>query len=460
MNPIMVKADFYSDNDHFDSIPEVLKENLPDNARCQRSENELTVSTEDSLRPVEISKTSSGYSLSMGKLAAEEDYNLFRIVVEACLKNFTDKAILDELHRFDDLSDVENFKWKEWTLYHMREDFDSIAERVKDYGRAQMIEYKGFNIYIGPRMMHECGNLDDLTDRIQTLKKRFKEEKLSSYGTPVGAIINEDNHSQKASVTLFNIDNAKYSSPEAPDRYTAFLRPAHALLLNNAEGTMLNVVRFSHTADVIPGAERLDDEQVVVKGPFTPQRVKEMLANIEIYKESNIFKDFMFPGRGFDEEQITWLLFWNIGESPVTPEDFSYWQTCMLAERSNWNVGDNPGVRIGDRWFLVARDADGVKGIVGSGIFDSNPWMEAKAQSSADKRRLFADLLPNCLVELSEPESIGGAELLYRFPGIDWKAAPSGTMLSDDEALQLEQLWGTRLARWDYMPSPHVRLIR
>lgn len=459
----MVKAEFPAEVDRFELIPEALEKLLGDVVHIKHEgKGYLTVSylqPRTSLRSLQINPSREGYEISLQEPASAADYRLFKLAVMACIKFFNGIAIIDGSYRLDSYSDSEKFKWKEWADYRTAEEFGKLAERVKTYATAVEIDCGDVTLTVGPRMLHSYGDWPRLARRLTLLKRLYTTRNLILYEAPRGTLVNEDDHSQKTSVTIFDIDSREFSSSQNSSGFLAVLPPSHALLITNTDKSLLRVVRFDHAVSVIPGARRFDEESVIIDRPLSPKKIREMLENVKIYGEPNIFKDYTYPGRGFDESRRTYLLFWNIGVSPVKPEDFDYWMTCLRAEPSFWNIGNNGDIRIGDRWFLIARDADGVKGIVGSGIFDSNPW---GAKSSPDSPVLFADLLPNSLVKLSGSDTISGAELRYRFPAIEWDTATSGTLLPTDAAMELEQLWAAKLLRWEYTDAlaSQVRIIR
>lgn len=133
----------------------------------------------------------------------------------------------------------------------------------------------------------------------------------------------------------------------------------------------------------------------------------------------------------------TFILKWNPEISSVNLED---WDFCVRKQdflTPNWSVHEHEKVNVGDEWYML-RVGDGVTGIVGHGLFCSNP-QKGDDWSEQGKVRYYAELYLRKLMPHSEP-MITTKELEKCIPNVDWRGGHSGILLSNTDAEKLDNL--------------------
>ena len=106
--------------------------------------------------------------------------------------------------------------------------------------------------------------------------------------------------------------------------------------------------------------------------------------------------------------------------------------------RTNWSIYDWQEARRGD-FFYMMRTGDDKAGIVFSGQFLSDPY-PADDWAGSTKRRMYVDMICYNAESGAEPY-ISLEELQAAIPAIDWQKGHSGELLSQEIAMQLDEIW-------------------
>lgn len=401
-----------------------------------------------SLRGVEVQFNEENANIFIGRLASKGDYELLKWCVIAFMNTGAVRVVIDTLHVIDSATKAENFKWLEWSDYTRSEESEELFGEILQNGVSEVLGGVFFPVVIGPRVLTEYEHDRDaiLTDMVERQWKFKDIPKLQ----PI-KLIEEGTHN---SVGLNLLDLGEPLPSEG-----LMLTYTHALGAGYLSEGKMRVCRFRHAQQIFTEGMPLDEEQLIVY-QMEDAMLKETVARASLYAEQNIFNDPVMPGEGYDESSKTFILMWNREISSVKLDDFLYWMENMRGEDSNWSVTDWKEASIGDRWFLVSCAESGKKGIVASGVFDSNPW-QGEDWSGKGREVYYCDLLPNVLMNPVDGDLISSDYLKYLMPDFEWGGGSSGRVLGEEYARILEDKWHECLEKWEKDPDAfHVRIMR
>ena len=149
----------------------------------------------------------------------------------------------------------------------------------------------------------------------------------------------------------------------------------------------------------------------------------------------------------------TFLLLWNPAISSYTidrcEEEFNFQdspQRDFIDNEGyfpwdlNWTVKDWETARSGDRFFMLRVGENQPNGIVMSGKFSSNPYVD---DDWSGKKRIthYVDLEFDAAIHPDSPKILSSDILGKHFPDRDWRKGPSGQMVDEKTASKLEELW-------------------
>ena len=137
---------------------------------------------------------------------------------------------------------------------------------------------------------------------------------------------------------------------------------------------------------------------------------------------------------------------WNPAISSVTLEDHNATIKNILTEYFNWSVWDYKKAKCGDRFYLVKVGKKGTKGIVMSGVFDSQPY-ELDDWSGRGRQTFYMDMKPSLILNPDTAPMLTSEELMKAIPTFDWTGGHSGRILSKEDAIKLEELWSKFLEK-------------
>ncbi len=154
-----------------------------------------------------------------------------------------------------------------------------------------------------------------------------------------------------------------------------------------------------------------------------------------------------FPGSGHNPDQQTFILMWNPSISSATMEYHKYCIENFDTEPFNWSVYEWEKAHEGDRFYLV-RVGDGNTGIVMSGIFTSDPYLDDDWNENGGSRQIhYMDMKPNFIVNPETMPIITTAQLQDAIPDFNWSKGHSGTLLTRKQSQQLERLFKKYLTK-------------
>ena len=190
------------------------------------------------------------------------------------------------------------------------------------------------------------------------------------------------------------------------------------------------------------GFSRLDECQYVRTQDLTMETVIGIYDRLRFYEPANLFRRPAFPGQGYDKGQHTVVFMWDPANSDVTIKEFIETIPDMLTEPQEWYVDDYENVRMYDQFYVVkcGGRGNGPDGVVMSGILGSNP-RPVYANPSHQRVIYYTDLIPNVMVNPSVCPLLTLEELMVKIQDLDWTSDCSGRVLSELQAVKLQELW-------------------
>jgi hypothetical protein len=158
-------------------------------------------------------------------------------------------------------------------------------------------------------------------------------------------------------------------------------------------------------------------------------------------------------GQPVNESPSTFLLTWN-------PKKF-LWDSLKedigrLTDAGSvifdWSCGRSRKPGLGDRVFLMRQGVD-PKGIVGSGTIltenrEESHWEDEAARKG--RRESYVTVEWEAIIDAEQEAPLARLSLKESFPKVNWDTQVSGITISDDDAGDLEKLWGDHLQQLGY----------
>ena len=141
----------------------------------------------------------------------------------------------------------------------------------------------------------------------------------------------------------------------------------------------------------------------------------------------------------------TLILMWNPDFSSYTLDQFREELDNFENEYFNWSVWDYKNSHDGDKFFLVRVGNHGNRGVVMSGIFDSDPW-EGEDWSGKGRQVFYQDMRPEVMIDSEKCPILTQEEMMKAIPDFDWTGGHSGRVLSEEQAQKLDELWNSFIA--------------
>jgi len=137
----------------------------------------------------------------------------------------------------------------------------------------------------------------------------------------------------------------------------------------------------------------------------------------------------------------TYLMRWNPSISSFKEKDY---EDCVANMengmfRLNWSIFEWEEARRGDLFYMM-RVGDDKSGIVFNGQFISDPYPDDDWAGST-KRRMYVDMVCTNPVASGEKPMLSLEKLKADIPAIEWEKGHSGSMLSNEVAEELSNLW-------------------
>jgi len=134
-------------------------------------------------------------------------------------------------------------------------------------------------------------------------------------------------------------------------------------------------------------------------------------------------------------EQRTFLLRWNPDISNHKVRDFIdvYKYRHDSDFYFNWSVYDYQQARIGDRYIMVKSSMDGMNGIVLTGTFISEPFLDDD-WSGKGREVYYMDMKVDNMADLRHGKLLASNWLLEKIvPEIDWNKGHSGELMTESQ---------------------------
>lgn len=153
----------------------------------------------------------------------------------------------------------------------------------------------------------------------------------------------------------------------------------------------------------------------------------------------------------------TFLLYWNPYFSSYKlshfADDFDFensvYPHCLLAEEDdgycmpydfNWSVVEYSKAHEGDRFFFVRVGYDKPTGLIGAGVFTSEPY-KSDDWSGQGRSVYYMDMEFESVVDATSDRVLATDVLTETIPEIDWTRGRAGVMIAPHIAEKIESLW-------------------
>ena len=155
----------------------------------------------------------------------------------------------------------------------------------------------------------------------------------------------------------------------------------------------------------------------------------------------------------------TFLLLWNPAISSYTidrcEEEFNFEDVLFdfiddednFPWDLNWSVWEWEKARDGDRFFMLRVGEGQPNGILMSGKFSSNPYVD---DDWSGKKRVthYVDLELDAAIHPDSPKILSSDVLEKHFPDRNWRKGHSGQILDEETAAKLEELWNDHIYQY------------
>lgn len=393
----------------------------------------------EALRGIEINKEDDGYEVRVCSFANRADLQLYEVAVDVVKSLTGAKALFDN----DDEQEIANPKEyldEEW----INEQLDISAKIncaiVKHFGEPFIMDGMFMPICFGP-IIAKSFDLDlsnpnmeafySLQNYLTNLQWHFADKKDTSTRLAMPNPANKDD--EPLHISLIYAENGKVK----PFDYVSY---ADVLcLMDKDKGVaMIHMEDFPMIANQ-DDFNMLDDYQFALKGELSYKSFRQMMDKSQLYQVDDLFYRPTFPGNGYDDKQHTFVLMWNPAISSVKLEGHVNDIPNLLTGYFNWSVYEYEKARKNDR-FVMVRCGKGRTGLVMSGIFASNPY-QAGDWSGRGRKVYYMDLTPNFIADSEHLDNlITTADLQKAIPSFDWSGGHSGRLLTEEQAVQLENL--------------------
>lgn len=147
----------------------------------------------------------------------------------------------------------------------------------------------------------------------------------------------------------------------------------------------------------------------------------------------------------------TFILRWNPGTSNFKLEDYKEWIHGDVYPLSlSWSIHDWQKAMIGDHIYMLRMGIDNPRqGLIFKGVITSLPYKDADWKGT-DKPCYYVDVECEDYVGTTEDPIVCAGELEASLPGIDWFHGHSGELISDEQAMKLDELWNKRSLEREY----------
>ena len=401
---------------------------------------------QEALRGIEINQEENGYEVRVCSFANHSDLQLFAIVVDAIMSLSGGKAFYED----DDEEEITNPKGylsEKWMNEQLESSLNTTTIIVKHLGKPVIMDGLFYPFCLGPHLFkafdidmadpHQ-NQLLPLQNHLVTLQWHFADSENTSTRLAVPDPNYEDG--KALSVSLIYAENGKVKDFD----YVSY---ADVLCLMDKEEGMV-MIRMEDFPKILPsqGFVFMDEYQFAKEGELSYETFKQMQNHARLYQVEDLFYHSTFPGNGYDENQKTFVLMWNPAVSSVKMEEHLKSIPNLYTGVFNWSVSDYKDAKKGDR-FVMVRCGEGKTGIVMSGVFDSNPY-QASDWSGKGRKIFYMEMTPNFIADPEKAEILTTKTLQDAIPSFDWSGGRSGRLLTEEQAVKLEELLSRYLVQF------------
>lgn len=158
----------------------------------------------------------------------------------------------------------------------------------------------------------------------------------------------------------------------------------------------------------------------------------------------------------------TFLLYWNPHFSSYTLERFagdfnfknSVYENCLtlqtdpdaMPEDFDWSIVEHEKAREGDRFIFIRVGYEKPTGIVGVGVFTSEPY-QGEDWSGQGRDIWYMAMEFDAVVNPESDKVLPTAEIAALVPEVDWTKGKAGVMVSPETAGKILAAWDSHLCR-------------
>ena len=393
----------------------------------------------EALRGIEVIKEDDGYGVRVCSFANKADLMLF-ISTTSAVMELTDGLAYYENDEESPILIPEKELDNEWIKMQMTSSIEITSALVRHSGKAIVMDGLFFKFCFGPNVAKHFGinlkspslaSLRKVQDYFCGIQWAYSNKKNTSSRMFI------QNKNDKEDRPL-NISVLYAKDGEVMDvDYVSYADLFCLVEIGTEDYTMIQMEDF---CKILPedGFSFMDEYQFAIDQRMTMDLFLQMKKKAKLYEMEDLFYQPTFPGDGYDEKQRTFVLMWNPEISSVKIKDINKYIPNIMTDYFNWSVYEHEKARKGDRFVLV-RCGKGKTGIVMSGIFDSNPY-KGEDWSGKGRNVYYMEMKPNFIANSEVATIITTKELKKAIPTYDWSGGPSGLMLDEDQARQLDSL--------------------
>lgn len=401
----------------------------------------------ESLCGIEINHKKDGYEVRACSFANRTDLQLYIVAVDV-MKTLTGTKALLEDDEEQEIANLKEYLSEKWINEQLDISAKANCALVKHFGKPVIMDGMFMSICFGP-IIAQSLDLDfsnptmeafySLQDYLTNLQWLFYDKKDTSTKLAMSNPINTDDEPLR--ISLIYAENGKV----APFDYVSY---ADVIGLMDKDTGLVRVIHIEDFPMIVSPDDfnMLDDYQFAVKDELSYQSFRQMMDKAQLYQVDDLFYRPTFLGNGYDNKQRTFVLMWNPAVSSVKLDDHVNDIPNLLTGDFNWSVYEHGKARKNDR-FVMIRCGKGRTGLVMSGIFASNPY-QAGDWSGRGRKVYYMNLTPNFIADPERLENLITTEDLQKaIPSFDWTGGHSGRLLTQEQAVQLENLLA------DYLPQ-------
>ncbi|MGM9693706.1 MAG: hypothetical protein ACI3YC_01680 [Alloprevotella sp.] len=397
-------------------------------------------------RGIEINEEDYGYEVRICVGSNQSDYELFCSAIEVMAALTGGAVFVDEDEEIHDVSAVFNTQWIDRQMEH---DCRLLYTLFRPSGEAIILQGMFSPLCLGYQLLCSEGidvwkpdleKYKQLTRYFGIMQESIRDCKHALQNL---AVHNEES-GEDVGLTALHISNHKLS----PFDFVPY-NPLLAIIDEDyGQEIIIPFKKFRHLIRR-RGLHLFDDYQCgkclsdlyhrKEDDPIEVNDVRDMLKEGRRYVVKDIFQKPLYPGKGFDKKQRTYILMWNPdGKDPgMTEEEYRESIVDIWPDKGDliWDVSDCSTMRMGDRFFIV-RNGQEKNGIVMSGVFGSGAYLY-----TYERRTLWAELDFNFAVDCDKHAIITTEQLKEAIPDLDWSRTFGCYKLKNDQAKKMEELF-------------------